>query len=123
MQSLTWPLDAVNGQLHNPAALTQGITPVPTVYVTFCVPELEWMICRRDPNASAKIRNPDHPAINLVDVQMTLSRFTRYTLVIKLKHEVPKGMPSTAPTYLGKSLSLYCHLFQRVLGPLLLSSC
>ena len=83
MHSLTWPLDAVNGQLHTPAALNQGSTFVPTEYVTFCVPELEWTICRRDPTASAKIGKPDHPALNLVVVQMTLSRFTRYTLVIK----------------------------------------
>jgi len=35
VQSLTWPLDSVNGQLHIPASLTRGSTPVPTECVTF----------------------------------------------------------------------------------------
>ena len=74
----------------------------------FCVPELEWMIYRREgPTASAKTRKLDHPALNLVVVQMTLYRFTEYTLVIKRRHEVPNRMPSITLTYLEKSLSLY----------------
>jgi hypothetical protein len=84
VQSLTWSLDSVNGQLHIPATLTRGSTPVLTEYVTYCVPELEWTIYRReDPTASAKTRKPDHPAVSLVVVRMTLSQFTESTLVIK----------------------------------------